>query len=301
MNLPIKLIGTALLGAAFAPAVLAAGRAVDQKVAAGATDTVEIVNVAGDVDLQGWDRPEVAVTGTVGGDVERIDLTASGTHVTLRVVEKKIAMGWGKDMGAHLVVHVPARSTLDVSLVSADLKLTGLSGDGHIQTVSGDVRGEAAGNRLELNTVSGDVMLTARNARDLRLKTVSGDLMLTGPGGEVAFTTVSGDGHLDLGSVTRLRLESVSGDLRIKGALAANGQVEASSVSGDVQLEFAGVPDADFELTAFSGDLHSCLANAQPVKERYGPESKLEFRSGKGGGRVRVDTKSGDISVCTAH
>ena len=301
MNLTTKLIGTALLGAAFAPAVLAASRTVDQKVAAGATDSVEIINVAGDVDLQGWDRAEVAVTGTIGDDVDRIDLTASGTHVTLRVVEKKLSMGWGKDAGAHLVVHVPAKSSLDVSLVSADLKLAGLTGDGHIQTVSGDVRGESAGNRLELNTVSGDVMLTARNAHDLRLKTVSGDLMLTGPGGEVAFTTVSGDGHLDLGSVTRLRLESVSGDLRIKGALGANGQVEASSVSGDVQLEFTGVPDADFELTAFSGDLHSCLANAQPVKEKYGPESKLNFRSGKGGGRVRVDTKSGDISVCTAH
>ncbi len=96
-------------------------------------------------------------------------------------------------------------------------------------------------------------------------------------------------------------LESVSGDLRIKGALATNGEVEASSVSGDVQLEFAGVPDADFDLQAFSGDLHSCLGNAQPVREKYGPGSKLNFRSGKGGGRVRVDTKSGDISVCTAH
>lgn len=301
MKLPITLIGAALLGAAFAPAVLAASRTVDQKVAAGATDTVEIINVAGDVDLQGWDRGEVAVSGTIGDDVDRIDLTASGTHITLRVVEKKMSMGWGKDTGAHLVVHVPARSALDVSLVSADLKLTGLAGDGHIQTVSGDVRGEAAGNRLELTTVSGDVMLTAPNARELRLKTVSGDLMLTGPGGEVAFTTVSGDGHLDLGSVSRLRLESVSGDLRIKGALATNGEVEASSVSGDVQLEFAGVPDADFDLQAFSGDLHSCLGNAQPVREKYGPGSKLNFRSGKGGGRVRVDTKSGDISVCTAH
>jgi DUF4097 and DUF4098 domain-containing protein YvlB len=301
MKPSLKLIGAALLAAAITPAAQAASRPVDQKVAAGATGTVEIINVAGNVDLQGWDRPEVAVTGTVGDDVDRIELTASGTHVTMRVVEKKLSMGWGKDAGARLVVHVPAKSMLDVSLVSADLQLSGLQGDGHIQSVSGDIRGEAGGNSLELTTVSGDVQLTARNAHELRMKTVSGDLMLTGPGGEVAFTTVSGDGHLELGAVSRLRLESVSGDMLIKGALAANGQVEASSVSGDVQLEFAGVPDADFELTAFSGDLRSCLANAQPVKEKYGPESKLNFRSGKGGGRVRVDTKSGDVSVCTAH
>jgi DUF4097 and DUF4098 domain-containing protein YvlB len=301
MNPSLKLIGATLLAVAITPAAQAAARPIDQKVAAGATGTVEIVNVAGKVDLQGWDRPEVAVTGTVGDDVDRVDVTASGTHVTVRVVEKKLSMGWGKDSGATLVVHVPAKSTLDVSLVSADLKLTGLQGDGHIQTVSGDVSGEAGGNSLELATVSGDVQLTARNARELRLKTVSGDLMLTGPGGEVAYTTVSGDGHLELGSVTRLRLESVSGDMHVKSALAANGQVEASSVSGDVQIEFTGVPDADFELAAFSGDLSSCLATAQPVKEKYGPGSKLNFRSGKGGGRVHVDTKSGDVSICTAH
>jgi DUF4097 and DUF4098 domain-containing protein YvlB len=301
MNPTIKFLGTALLAAALAPVALAATRPVDQKVAAGATGTVEIVNVAGNVDLQGWDRPEVAVSGTLGDGVERVDLTASGTHVTLRVVEKKGLFGWGNDGEAKLVVHVPARSTLDVSLVSADLKLTGVQGDGHLQTVSGDINGEAGGASLQVSTVSGDVQLTARNSRDLRLKTVSGDLTLEGPGGEVAFTTVSGDGRMTLGTLSRLRLESVSGDMHVKAGLAANGQLEASSVSGDVQVEFAGQPDADFELQAFSGDIRSCFAGGQPVKEKYGPETRLNFRNGKGGGSVHVDTKSGDISVCTAH
>jgi DUF4097 and DUF4098 domain-containing protein YvlB len=296
-----QFVGMVLLAAGFAPAALAASRPVDQHVAAGAAGTVEIVNVAGNVDLQGWDKTEVAVTGTVGDGVERVDLTASGTHVTLRVVEKKGLSGWGHDGEAKLVVHVPAQSALDVSLVSADLKLTGLQGDGHLQTVSGDITGESGGASLQLSTVSGDVHLTARNARDLRLKTVSGDLMLEGASGEVAFTTVSGDGLLTLGALSRLRLESVSGDMHVKAGLAANGQIEASSVSGDVQFEFAGAPDADFALEAFSGDIRSCFASGQPVKEKYGPSTRLNFRNGKGGGRVHVDTKSGDISVCTAH
>lgn len=294
-------LATALLAAAFAPAALAATRQVDQHVAAGATDTVEIINVAGNIDLQGWDKTEVAVSGTIGDGVERVELATAGTHVTLRVVEKKGLLGWNNDGEAKLVVHVPVKGLLDVSLVSSDLKLSGVQGDAHLQTVSGDIKGEVGGASLQVTTVSGDVHLTARNSRDLRLKTVSGDLMLEGPGGEVAFTTVSGDAQMSLGSLSRLRLESVSGDMHVKAGLAPNGQFEASSVSGDVQVDFAGQPDADFELQAFSGEIRSCFPGGQPVKEKYGPETRLNFRNGQGGGRVNVDTKSGDISVCTAH
>jgi DUF4097 and DUF4098 domain-containing protein YvlB len=294
-------IGTALLGTALASPALAAPRPIDQHVAADASGAVEIVNVAGSVEVQGWDKPEVSVTGTLGDGVERVDLSAAGNRVSLHVVAKHSLAGWGRDGEAKLVVHVPAHSALDISLVSADLRLAGLQGDSHVQTVSGDINGETGGATLQLSTVSGDVRLTARNSRDLRLKTVSGGLFLEGPGGEVAFSTVSGNGQLTLGTLSRLRLESVSGDMHVKATLGTNGQLEATSVSGDVQVELAAAPDADFELSAFSGDIRNCFAGAAPVREKFGPGTRLNFHSGKGGGRVHVDTKSGDIAVCAPH
>jgi len=285
----------ALLACLLAAPALAETRAVDQHVAADPAGTVEITDVSGSIDLQGWDTPEVSVSGTIGNHVDRVEVTGSGSHVTVKVVEKKGFGSWN-DEGTRLVVKVPTRSALDVNLVSADLKLGGVSGPAHLQTVSGDITGETAGD-VSASTVSGDVKLLARGAHDGHFKSVSGDLTVEGPSGDLEVGSVSGDAHVTLGTLTRLHAETVSGDLHVKATLAPNGQVDASSVSGDVQLEFAGAPDADFDLSAFSGDVSSCFG-PKPEHQKYGPGTHLNFRNGKGGGRVHVNTQSGDISIC---
>ena len=285
----------ALLACLLATPAFAATRPVDQHVVADPAGTVEITNVEGTVDLQGWDKPEVSVTGTISDHVDRVEVTGSGTHVTVKVIEKK-GITWNVEVGTRLTVRVPARSAVDVNLVSSDLKLAGISGSANLQTVSGDITGETGGD-VSATTVSGDVRLVARSAHDGHFKTVSGDLQLDGPSGDLDVGSVSGDAHVTLGSLARLHAETVSGDLHVKGTLAANGQVDASSVSGDVQLEFTTAPDADFDLSAFSGDVTSCFGPKAQHQE-YGPGTHLNFRNGKGGGRVRVSTQSGDISVC---
>src|SRR3984957_3988027 len=47
---------------------------------------VQIDNVAGLIDVQGWDKSEVAVTGTIGKDVERVDVTGDSNRTSIRVV-----------------------------------------------------------------------------------------------------------------------------------------------------------------------------------------------------------------------
>ncbi len=287
-----------LIACLLAAPALAGTRPVDEHVAADAAGTVEITDVAGSIDLQGWDKPEVSVTGTIGDHVDRVEVTGGGAHVSVKVIEKKGHGSWS-DEGTRLVVKVPARSALDVNLVSADLKLAGTSGSAHLQTVSGEITGETAGD-VSASTVSGDMKLVARSAHGGRFKSVSGDVTVDGPSGDLEVGSVSGDAHVTLGSLTRLHAETVSGDLHVKASLAPNGQVDASSVSGDVQIEFATAPDADFDLAAFSGELSSCFG-PKPERQEYGPGKHLDFRNGKGGGRVHVNTQSGDITICTAR
>ncbi|MBS0389108.1 MAG: DUF4097 family beta strand repeat protein, partial [Proteobacteria bacterium] len=90
----------------------------------------------------------------------------------------------------------------------------------------------------------------------------------------------------------------VSGDINLTAnALAAQGQLDATTVSGDLRLQFATPPDADIDVQSFSGEISNCFG-PKPVEEKYGPGSRLNFRSGKGGGRVHVDSKSGDVQLC---
>lgn len=265
------------------------------------TGTVEIVNVEGSIEISGWDQPTVEVTGTIGGKVERVDVTSGANRTTVRVVlPAGNNSSMRDDYEAHLKIRVPQKSALEVSLVSADLRIGGVSGNQRLQTVSGDIHGDGGSGDLQVNTVSGDVQMVAHHGHNAQLKTVSGDLNVSGTGGDVQLNSVSGDANLMLDSVTRVHLETVSGDVNVTtSALAANGQLDADSVSGDVNLHVAAVPDADIDVQSFSGEISNCFG-PKPVEEQYGPGSRLSFRSGKGGGRIHIDTKSGDVTICTA-
>jgi hypothetical protein len=285
----------ALAAAGLPPTVLGATRTVDQRLAADPQGRVEIGNVAGRVEIQGWDRAEIAVSGTLGEDVERLEFTSAGGRAVVRVILPK--KGNLDDGDANLVIRLPARSTVATSVVSADLVSRGVAGRQEIQSVSGNVEADVAGD-TRINSVSGDLRLDAKGAGRLEVRTVSGNLVVGGgAGGEVQAKTVSGDARLTLGTLSRAQFGSVSGDLTVNAALAAGGRFEAESVSGDVDVRLAGKPSGEFDVETLSGDIENCFG-PKPVEPEYGPGSRLSFREGQGTASVRIETKSGDIRLC---
>lgn len=276
---------------------LAATRDFSAQKPADPAGTVEIINVEGAIEVSGWDQAMVDVSGTIGDKVERVEVTSSANRTTVRVVVPSGGGNWSGGNDAHLKIRVPRNSALDVSLVSADLRISGVSGNQQLRTVSGNILGDAGGE-LQVNTVSGDVSLTAHDGHHAQFKTVSGDVKVSGTDGDFTLNTVSGDAMVTLGDLTRAQLETVSGDISVvAGTLAAQGQLDATSVSGDLQVRFAVPPDADIEVQTFSGDINNCFG-PKPAEEKYAPGSRLNFRSGKGGGRVHIDSKSGDVGLC---
>ena len=291
---PSRLAVVVLL-AALAPPAWANHRPFNAQKPADPAGTVEVVNVEGSIEISGWDQPMVDVTGTIGEKVDRVDVTSSANHTTVRVVLPS-GNTWNGDSSAQLKIRVPQKSALEVSLVSSNLRVSGVTGNQHLQTVSGDISGDAGGD-LEVNTVSGDVRLATRNSHNAQVKSVSGDLNLTGADGNVQVNSVSGDAMVTLGTVSRGHFESVSGDVSVTATLAPSGQLDATSVSGDLGIHFTALPDADIDVQTFSGDIRNCFG-PKPVEQEYGPGSRLNFRNGKGGGHVHIDTKSGDVQLC---
>jgi DUF4097 and DUF4098 domain-containing protein YvlB len=277
--------------------VVHAGRAIQENRSADPQGFVDIVDVAGRVELSGWDRPQVDVTGTAGDHIERVDVTSAGNRTTVHVVTRS-GTNWGSDNEARLIIHVPLKSTVNVSLISADLKVSALQGDATLQTVSGTLSGEVGGD-LRASTVSGTVKLTARAARNIVVKTISGDIALTGGGGSVDITTVSGDGKVDVSAVSRAHFKSVSGDLAVVLGLLPDAQVDGESVSGSLALNFQSAPAGDLDIQSVSGSIVNCFG-PKPIESRYGQGSRLSFRNGEGHAHVRVQTKSGDVKLCTA-
>lgn len=272
-----------------------AGKTIQEHRAADPQGEIEIVNVAGLVEVVGWDRSEVQVSGTAGDSVERVDVTGSGNRTSIHVVSRS-GRSWGSDNEAHLVIHVPAKSTVMATVVSADFKVSGILGNLKVQSVSGNVGGDVGGD-ICATTVSGNVRLAARAARSIEIKTISGDIQMTGGGGEADITTVSGEATIELTDVTRGRFKSISGDLNAALALSADGQIDSQSVSGNISFKFAAAPAAEFDVQSFSGDIRNCFG-PKAMESHYGPGSRLEFKNGEGHGHVRVNTKSGDVRLC---
>jgi hypothetical protein len=273
-----------------------AATSVDEHRAANPQGAVEIDNVAGMIDVQGWDKSEVAVTGTIGKDVERVEVTGDGNRTSIRVILPQ-GHHWGmRDGEAHLLIHVPANSSIAASLVSSDLKVSAVHGGLELRTVSGNINGEGGGD-VHANAVSGDIRLTANAAKVIEVKSISGNIVLTGGNADVEATTVSGDAHLTLGTVSRARFRTVSGELSATLSAAADAQIEGESVSGDVKLDFASAPAADFDIQTISGDIDNCFG-PKPTESRHGPGARLSFKTGDSSARVRVSSHSGDVRLC---
>jgi len=272
-----------------------AGRAIQEHRAADPQGEIEIIVVTGKVEVDAWDRSEIEVSGTAGDNVERVDVTGAGNHSSIRVLARS-SHGRESDDEAHLVIHVPAKSAVTATLVSADLKITGILGDVKLQSVGGNLSGDTAGS-VHATTVSGDVKLTARAAKTIEIRTISGDIQLTGGGGEVDVTTVSGKAEIELTEVRRGRFKSVAGDIRTALALTPDAQIEGESVSGDLSLNFAAAPAAEFDVQSVSGNITNCFG-PKAVESRYGPGSRLQFTNQDGRARVRISTKSGDVRLC---
>ena len=287
----------ALLFACALPlAAFADNDSVDRKVAADPNGEVTISNVSGSIDVRGWDRNEVQVTGTLGHGVERLDVETSGGRTVVKVV---LPRGNSHDGDADIEVSVPRNSSVEVSAVSADVSSRGVLGTQRLKSVSGEVTADIAGDESEVRSVSGDVTVRG-NGKPMRLRvsSVSGSLDLTNAAGSLDVVTVSGDARIQMGDTSDVRGRTTSGTLEVRGKLTRDGRVDVEGVSGDIMLRLTAPGGLSTEIESFSGDIEGCLAEKVERVSKYGPGTRLNIRTVESGARVRAKTLSGDIDIC---
>jgi len=282
------------LGALGMPLATMAGT-VDRTVTASPLGEVEISNVSGRVDVRGWDRNEVRVTGQYSGGVERVDVESSGGRVIVKVVLPRSS----HDAEANIEVQVPKASSVEVGAVSADVTSRGVTGTQRLKTVSGEISADISGDDSEVRSVSGD--LTVRGSGkplNLRASSVSGSLELTNAAGSLDVVTVSGNATVHMSEAKEIRARTTSGDLELIAKMTRDGRVDAEGVSGDLSLQLSSPSALSLEIESFSGDISGCLADAVERVSKYGPGVRLNVRNVEAGPRVRAKTLSGDIEVC---
>lgn len=252
---------------------------------------VKVINVAGEIVIHGWDKPEVRVTGRLGPKQE-LKTIESSSGILFEVAN---ARGDDDYDAAELELWVPAGANLVAEAISADVTIEGAGGDNVVaESVSGDVTVAAQVSRAEISSVSGDVRFSGSAARG-QFETVSGDISASGVDGEVSVSTVSGDAELAAGRLERGQFETVSGTLELALELLPGGRVTAQAMSGDVRLSLPPEQQGEFTVQTFSGDIRSEYGSAE--KEGFGPGRRLRHVEGSSGAQFRIESFSGDVTI----
>ena len=274
-----------------ASATAVAGQSVDESWDINANAAISVENIAGSIEIRGWDRNEAHLTGELGDSVDELEIKADESALRISVVNRNQR----NVDSTHLKLMIPVKASVDASGVSADIGVFGLDNEKlTASSVSGDIEVDASSSRVTIESVSGDLEFRGETAR-IAAETVSGDMNLAGVAGEIEATTVSGDMELKAGLVDSMKLETVSGDVIAATEVAGNGRLSAESMSGDVSILLPASQAGTFRAQSFSGRISSDFGAVEHAT--HGPGSHLKHIAGSGGAEVRVESFSGNIKL----
>lgn len=269
--------------------------AIDERRDAEPDGRVEISNIAGSVEVSGWDRDEVHVTGRLGKGVERLEFDRDGGLVRIKVIYPKKSRNVGS---TELEVSIPEQSRLSVNTVSAEIDVRGVRGSQRLESVSGDVETEAWAEDVEARTVSGDVRVNGHGDPALvTLTSVSGDVVADRVSGELTANAVSGDLEIDAAELSRARLKTTNGDIDLRAALGPNARFEVETINGDLELLLEAPVNAEFDIETFNGDIDNEFGPDPVRTSQYGPGRELRFTEGDGSARVGIKTLNGSVTL----
>ncbi len=287
---------TKLLILSFMATATFAAENVNETLDAAADGEVTISNVSGSVEVHGWSRNQVEVTGELGSGVEELIFERDGDEVIIKV---KLPYRGSRSGSAELLINVPEASSLQINTVSADIDIGDVHGELRLESVSGDITAEVFGPEIDAGSVSGDIEVQGDNQSiKARLHTVSGDIVAENLSGELRSETVNGEINVIKGSFARISGETVNGEIVFRVGLLEGGRLDAETVNGAVDVNFGGEVSARFDIETFNGNIRNCFG-PEPVRtSKYAPGRELKFTEGSGEGRVTINTLNGSIGIC---
>ena len=256
-------------------------------------------NFNGSVEMMGWDRGEVQITGEKYASTQdvleqmQIEAVAEGGSLRIRTIRPALR---NCNCGAKYTLRLPRKAVLDrIETSNGSLRLEAIEGEARLRTSNGsltviDVKGPleatTSNGSLEINGYEGSATLKTSNGRirgsgirgRIEAETSNGsmDIVIAEPaaGLPMRFTTSNGGINLTLdkwaGSGLVARTSNASINLRLPEGV--NAQLQASTSNGSINTELE-------------------IATSQMSKNR------LEGRLGSGGPLIDLATSNGTIRV----
>lgn len=281
------------------------------KIALGANGSLELKNISGDIIVTAGNGREVTMDitrrsrGRTDADAKlgleqvkvEVDHRGDRANVETRYPEQQGRQRLPYSVSVAYVISAPAGTRMNITNISGDVTVKGMTGDLSLDVVSGDIQITNSTRVMNVKSISGDTLLAdVQNDAVLNVGSVSGDLTLQRVkvrrlavnviSGDVVATDVTADG---------VELRSMSGSVEYSGPLTRSGRYDLQAHSGDVRLVITGNVGFDLRAETFSGRIQSDAGI--DLKNSTNTRRSLRGTVGDGSAVVVATTFSGNVIV----
>jgi hypothetical protein len=264
--------------------------------AAGGRITLD--NFNGSVEISGWDKDTVEISGTKYANTEsrlreiRVDVTPSPGLIAIRTSRPSDRRG---NSGARYVIHVPRKAELDgITSSNGAIRVEFLEGRVRLRTSNGAIRATNISGPLDAQTSNGSVEATAITG-DAQLRSSNGPIRADVRRGSLEARTSNGgiNVRVEEADSKPVRLESSNG--RIELEMNVMREVHAETSNSSITVRMPGTMGA--QVRAHTSN--SSITSDFDVSVSGGRLSKhhLEGKIGEGGPMLDLSTSNGAIKL----
>ncbi len=262
---------------------------------------LDVENVNGSVDITGWDRNSIEVSGTKSAPSEdqlkdiQIKVSVSGN--TASITTEAPRDHWGGGFGARYFIRVPREIALGrVQTTNGSFSVEDLQGGGNVKSTNGRISMARDSGDYEVHTTNGSIDLEECSG-DERAETTNGGIrgrLKTG-----AIDANSTNGAIDFTILKpqddkALRVSTTNGSLMLALAELHGNSVRAETTHGSVTLRLPGDANAQISARTSFAKITTDLAFSSTDEM-----SKHELRAqlGHGGPPISARTTTGSIRI----
>lgn len=262
---------------------------------------VSVENSNGSVEVAGWDKDEVDISGERFAPTEdylrqlKVDVQASDVAVRIRTVKPK-GMGWrGPFGGVKYLIRVPRRTILDrIESTNGSLRVEDVQGNALLRSTNGSIKLYHSQGVHDIQTTNGGIELSTHNG-DVKARTTNGTIRAEDLAGNLIAETTNGSVNARLtGPLTSpVRAETTNGSINVTFEKSAAG-MNASTTNGSITVRLPPELKASIRASSGIGVTSDFAVDGDVEKKRIrgtvnggGPLYELETNNG----RIRLERR----------
>ena len=243
-------------------------REIDETIPARAEGLVTMDTSMGSVNIVGWDREEIRVSGTIGKHLVDFEVTATESGTLLKTILPDRDNLANLDLDCTLEVRIPESSSIRAASLGADVTVRNVRGPKECDSFTGNTTVEGRSGPIHANTIGGDIVITGPVDR-VTFRSGTGTVRISGVEAEIMGTTMNGEIHITDSQLADVDISTLTGDIFIDGDLTEGGRLKAvCQLGGSIELTLPFDVTGRFTLSSSRApdavDMHA-FTPAQPL------------------------------------